>query len=169
MNVLSLFQPIKVFVFDIDGVLTNGQLLVTEDGGLLRSMNVKDGFALQWAIKKGYEIVVISGGDSTAAKFRLEKLGLKKVFINVANKVALLKQLMEEHQWQQESMLFMGDDVPDIECLQMCGLKTCPKDAVADIRSVCSYISPYNGGTGCVRDVVEKALKLHGNWPVVLQ
>lgn len=169
MNVLSLFQPIKVFVFDIDGVLTNGQLLVTEEGGLLRSMNVKDGFALQLAVKKGYEIVVISGGDSTAAKFRLEKLGLKKVFISVSDKEALLKQLMKEHSWAKEDMLYMGDDIPDIECLQLCGLQTCPKDAVSEIQSVCAYISPFNGGAGCVRDVIEKVMKLQGNWPAVAQ
>lgn len=169
MNVLSLFQPIKVFIFDIDGVLTNGQLLVTEEGGLLRSMNVKDGFALQLAIKKGYEIVVISGGDSSAAKYRLEKLGLRKVFISVGDKAALLQHLMQENNWQREEMLFMGDDIPDMECLQICGLQTCPKDAVSEIRSLCSYISPFEGGKGCVRDVLEKVMKLQGNWPEVAQ
>lgn len=167
MNVLALFQPIKVFVFDIDGVLTDGRLLVTEEGTLLRSMNVKDGFALQWAVSKGYELVIISGGNSKAAKNRLEKLGLKKVFISVPDKAELLTRLMKENGWKKEELLYMGDDLPDVEGLQECGLAACPADAVPEIRNLCAYISPYKGGRGCVRDVIEKVLKLQGNWPLL--
>lgn len=164
MNILSLFQPIKVFIFDADGVLTNGQLLLAEQG-MLRQMNVKDGFALQWAIKKGYEIVVISGGNSDPTKMRLEKLGLNKVFFGVEDKLSLLKQLMAENNWKKDEMLFMGDDLPDVHCLQFCGLASCPKDAAPEILEICDYVSPRNGGEGCVRDVMEKVLKLQGTWP----
>lgn len=165
MNILALFQPVKVFVFDIDGVLTNGQLLLSEDGAMLRSMNIKDGFALQWAIKHGYEIVVISGGRSEAAKCRLEKLGIEKVFIGVSDKLTLLNQLMAENNWAKESVLYMGDDIPDLDCLKAAGLATCPADAAPEVRKICPYISPDNGGQGAVRDVLEKVLKLQGHWP----
>lgn len=165
MNVLALFSPIKVFIFDIDGVLTDGRLLVTEDGTLLRSMNVKDGFALQWAARKGYQVVVISGGHSKAAKIRLEKLGLDKVFISVSDKADLLSRLMMENGWRKNEMLYMGDDLPDVDGLRLCGLATCPGDAVPEIKNRCAYVSPYNGGQGCVRDVIEKVLKLQGEWP----
>jgi len=164
MNILALFRSIRVFALDIDGVLTDGQLLVTETGGLLRRMNVKDGFALQWAVKQGYEVVVISGGNAEAVKIRLHKLGLSKVFIGVRDKAALLEQLMREHGWQKEEVLYMGDDIPDMDCLNLCGLPACPGDAVADIRARCTYVSPFEGGKGCVRDVMEKVLKLRGDW-----
>ncbi|HET8573996.1 MAG TPA: HAD-IIIA family hydrolase [Edaphocola sp.] len=165
MNILALFQPIKVFVFDIDGVLTDGQLLLSEDGAMLRSMNIKDGFALQWAVKQGYEIVIISGGRSEAAKCRLEKLGIEKVFIDVPDKPALLNQLMAANNWTKETVLYMGDDIPDLDCLKAAGLATCPADAVPEILNICPYISPNNGGRGAVRDVLEKALKIQGHWP----
>jgi len=164
MNVLALFQPVKVFVFDIDGVLTNGQLLLSEDGAMLRSMNIKDGFALQWAVKQGYEIVVISGGRSEAAKCRLEKLGIEKVFIGVSDKLTLLRQLMTDNNWPAESILYMGDDIPDLDCLKVVGLATCPADAAPEVLKICPYVSPVKGGQGAVRDVLEKVLKLQGHW-----
>lgn len=164
MNVLALFQPIKVFVFDIDGVLTNGQLLLSEDGAMLRSMNIKDGFALQWAVKQGYEIVIISGGRSEAAKHRLEKLGIEKVFIGVSDKITLLRQLMADNNWPKDSVLYMGDDIPDLDCLKSAGLASCPADAAPEVLKICPYISLYNGGQGAVRDVLEKVMKLQGHW-----
>lgn len=164
MNVLALFQPVKVFVFDIDGVLTNGQLLLSEDGAMLRSMNIKDGFALQWAVKQGYEIVVISGGRSEAAKCRLEKLGIEKVFIGVSDKLTLLRQLMTDNDWSIASILYMGDDIPDLDCLKAVGLATCPADAAPEVLKICPYVSPAKGGQGAVRDVLEKVLKLQGHW-----
>ena len=164
MNILAPLSTIKVFVFDIDGVLTNGQLLLQEDGSMLRSMNIKDGYALQLAVKNGYEIVVISGGKSSAAKIRLERLGLKDVFIAVENKPALLHDLVKERNWCFEELLYMGDDVPDLEVMQLCGFKACPKDAVSEVKNIADYISPVCGGQGCVRDVIEKTMKVQGKW-----
>lgn len=164
MNVLDLFNPIKVFVFDIDGVLTDGTLHVQESGELLRRMNIKDGYALQLAVKKGYKVWVISGGSSTAVKKRLEGLGVTEVHISVKDKVALLTQLATAAGVQAEQMLYMGDDMPDIAAMQYCGLRTCPADAVGELKQIAHYISPLTGGSGCVRDVIEKVMKINGHW-----
>lgn len=164
MNILDLFNPIKVFVFDIDGVLTDGMLHVQESGELLRRMNIKDGYALQLAVKKGYKVWVISGGHSTAVQQRLAKLGVSDVFISVKDKVALLRSLASEAGVQPEQMLYMGDDMPDIAAMQYCGLRTCPADAIGEIREIAHYISPLAGGFGCARDVIEKVMKINGHW-----
>ncbi len=164
MNVLELFEPIKVFVFDIDGVLTDGMLHVQEDGELLRRMNIKDGYALQLAIQKGYQVWVISGGKTTAAQRRLEKLGVEQVHVAVTDKVALLQRLIAEGGYSKEQLLYMGDDMPDLKAMQLCGLRTCPEDAVSDIKQTAQYISPLKGGSGCVRDVIEKVLRINGHW-----
>jgi 3-deoxy-D-manno-octulosonate 8-phosphate phosphatase (KDO 8-P phosphatase) len=166
MNVLSNFKPITTFVFDVDGVLTDGTILLPEDGQMLRSMNIKDGYALQLAIKQGYRVVIISGGTSNAVKERLFKLGVTDVFLPVANKKEKLLEYIAAHQLQPQHVLFMGDDIPDYTCMQWCGLPCCPADAVAEIKSIAHYISPIAGGKGCVRDVIEKVLKLNNHWPL---
>jgi 3-deoxy-D-manno-octulosonate 8-phosphate phosphatase (KDO 8-P phosphatase) len=164
MNVLALFEPIRVFVLDIDGVLTNGQLLLQEDGSMLRSMNIKDGYAIQLAMKQGYELLLLSGGRSEGARRRLERLGVEQVFIGVEDKARVLRKLMAEKGWNQEALLYMGDDMPDLEAMQLCGLRTAPADAIPEIRQVAQYLSPLAGGMGCVRDVIEKTLKIQGKW-----
>jgi 3-deoxy-D-manno-octulosonate 8-phosphate phosphatase (KDO 8-P phosphatase) len=164
MNVLELFEPVKVFVFDIDGVLTDGMLHVQEDGELLRRMNIKDGYALQLAVKKGYQVWVISGGKTIAAQKRLNKLGVTEVYVAVEDKIALLQQLVEKGGYSKEQLLYMGDDMPDLKAMMLCGLRTCPEDAVPDIRQIAHYISPAKGGSGCVRDVIEKVLRINGHW-----
>ena len=163
---LKFFKNIKTFVFDIDGVLTNGKLLIIQDGVMLREMNVRDGYALQLAIKKGYEIIIISGSYSAEAQIRLERLGITKIFMRIENKVQTLKDLMATFHLEQEGILYMGDDIPDYEVMQYCGLATCPADAAPEIKSISKYISPLKGGQGCVRDVIEKVLKLQNNWSV---
>lgn len=164
MNILELFEPIKVFVFDIDGVLTDGMLHVQEDGELLRRMNIKDGYALQLAIKKGYKVWVISGGKTEAAKNRLLKLGVTEVHVAIEDKLGLLRELIKAGGHRMEELLYMGDDMPDRDSMLVCGLRTCPADAVSDIRQIAHYISPLNGGAGCVRDVIEKVMKINGHW-----
>jgi 3-deoxy-D-manno-octulosonate 8-phosphate phosphatase (KDO 8-P phosphatase) len=163
---LKNFKNIKTFVFDIDGVLTNGKLLITHDGVMLREMNVRDGYALQLAIKKGYEIIIISGSFSAEAQIRLERLGINKIFMRIEDKVQTLKDLMATFHLEKEEILYMGDDIPDYEVMQYCGLAACPADAVPEIKSISKYISPLKGGQGCVRDVIEKVLKLQNNWSV---
>lgn len=164
MNVLELFAPIRTFVFDIDGVMTDGSLLVTETGDLLRSMNIRDGYATELAVKKGYNVWVISGGKQEAPAIRLRKLGVKETHIAVPDKKKLLLELFEKYQAEPAQALYMGDDIPDYAVMQICGLPTCPADAAPEIKSVAQYISPLNGGAGCVRDVIEKVLKLNGDW-----
>lgn len=164
MNILTQLQPIRTFVFDIDGVLTDGQVHVQMDGSLLRSMNIKDGYALQLAVKKGYTIIIISGGKSEGCKIRLERLGISAVYIGVSDKAALLKELVQEMDLSLDKALYMGDDMPDIEAMKMCGVSTCPADACVDIKMISHYQSQFNGGQGCVRDVLEKVLRLNDEW-----
>jgi len=161
---LDIFKNINVFVFDIDGVLTDGSLLVMDGGLMIRRMQVKDGYALQLAVKRGYSIFVISGGNSPQVKERLSKLGVEDIYMPVENKLKKLKELINKYQLQKEEILYMGDDIPDLEVMQYCGLACCPADAVSEIKTVSRYISPLKGGEGCVRDVIEKVMKLQGKW-----
>lgn len=164
MNILAQLKHIKAFVFDIDGVLTTGHILVLPNGVMARSMNTKDGYALQLAVKKGYPVIVISGGKSDDVVHRLNLLGINQVYMQVSNKWACLQQLIETLQLQPQEILFMGDDVPDIFCMQQVGVAACPSNAAIDVLKMSNYISPYQGGDGCVRDVIEKVLKLQNNW-----
>lgn len=166
MNVLELFTPIRTFVFDVDGVLTDGSLLILDDGQMARKMNVKDGYALQLAIKKGYRVVVISGAISLPVKERLEKLGVTDIFMEVTDKKAKLINYADQHGLEWERVLFMGDDIPDHEAMKLVGLPACPSDAVMEIKEIAQYISHLPGGSGCARDVIEKVLKLNGHWEI---
>ena len=161
---LEKFKAIKTFVFDVDGVLTEGSLLVLNDGQMARLMNIKDGYALQLAVKKGYRVVVISGGTSEAVKERLERLGINDCFLKVDNKKEKLTEYVAEHQLNWDEILFMGDDIPDYIPMQLTGLPCCPADAVVEIKQISHYISPVAGGKGCARDVIEKVLKLNDHW-----
>jgi 3-deoxy-D-manno-octulosonate 8-phosphate phosphatase (KDO 8-P phosphatase) len=160
---LDSFKNINSFVFDMDGVLTDGSLLVMNEG-MIRRMHVKDGYALQLAVKRGYTVMVISGGKSPQVKDRLAKLGVEHVYMPVEDKLEKLKEVMATQKLQKEHILYMGDDIPDIDVMRYCGLACCPADAVAEVKKISKYISPLNGGEGCVRDVIEKVMKLQGKW-----
>ncbi|MBU3715019.1 MAG: HAD-IIIA family hydrolase [Ferruginibacter sp.] len=164
MNLLQQFKPIKLFALDVDGVLTNGNLLLLSDGQMARTMNIRDGFALQLAVKKGYHFLIITGGKDTAVQNRLQKLGIKNVFLGVTDKSSVLLEYVQKNNLNKEEVLFMGDDLPDLKVMQMSGLPCCPADACPEIKAVSLYISSLNGGEGCVRDVIEKVLKLNGHW-----
>ncbi len=164
MNVLTNFKEINTFVLDVDGVLTDGSLLLLDDGQMARRMNIKDGYALQLAIKKGYHFLIISGGNSKAVKLRLQRLGVVEIFMNVTDKKAILLEYISKYDLKWEQVLYMGDDIPDMIPMQLAGLACCPADAVPEIKNISHYISPVNGGFGCVRDVVEKVLKLNNHW-----
>ncbi len=166
MNILSRFKLIKTFIFDMDGVLTDGSLMVEPNGNWIRRMNIKDGYAIQLAVKTGYKVAVISGSESTPVLERLRKLGVNDVFMNVHEKENFLKEYMLNNKILNEETLFMGDDIPDYGPLKIVGLPCCPADAVAEIKQICSYISPVRGGYGCGRDVIEKVLKLNDQWPL---
>ena len=164
MNVASLFHSITTFIFDMDGVLTDGTVWAFANGEQVRRMNIKDGFALQLAVKKKYRVVVISGSESEGAALRLQKLGIRDIFMNVSIKSQKLEEYMAENGLRKEEILFMGDDVPDIGVGAMAGICCAPSDAASDLRKHAAYISPYAGGNGCVRDIIEKVLKVRGHW-----
>lgn len=164
MHLLSRLKLIRTFIFDMDGVLTDGSLLIDTDNNWLRRMNVHDGYALQLAIKENFRIIVISGSDAPNVTDRLNKLGVTDVFMKVKNKVKFIKNLSIERNIPLNEILYMGDDIPDYFCMKMAGVAACPANAVSEIKEIASYISPYNGGTGCVRDVIEKVMKLNHKW-----
>jgi len=165
--VLADFKKIQCFVFDVDGVLTNGTLLIMPGGLMARTMNIKDGYAIQLAIKKGYKIWVISGGNSEEVKDRLNRLGVEDVFMKVSDKASLLKELAIINNVSLEQVLYMGDDMPDYECLQLVGLPTCPADAVNEIKSIAKYKAVAKGGEGCAREVIEMTLKQNDHWDLI--
>ena len=164
MNALALLKKVKLFVFDVDGVLTDGSVILFDNGEQARQMNIKDGYALQLAIKNGYEILIISGGNSSAVKTRLQKLGIQQIFLGVLDKKELLLKFITQHNFKTDEVLYMGDDVPDVLPMQHVGVACAPADAVAEVKSIAHYISPALGGKGCVRDVIEKVLKLNAHW-----
>jgi len=164
MSLLQLFRQVTTFVFDVDGVLTDGTLTVLPDGLMARKMNVKDGYALQLAVKRGYNVVIISGGASEEVTERLLKLGVKQVYMRVTDKVSVLDSFLSSQNIPWSGTLYMGDDIPDLEVMKKVGVACCPADAVAEIKEISAYISHLNGGFGCSRDVIEKVLKLRGHW-----
>ena len=157
-------KDIKAFILDVDGVLTNGGLIIYPDGKFLRQMNAKDGYAIKLAITKGYTIAVITGGREQNIKSRLEKLGVKEVFLGANNKLPILKQFMKKNNLTTQEVLYMGDDIPDLSVLRHVGFSCCPIDAAHDIKSICNYISNKKGGEGCVRDIIEQTLRLNNKW-----
>ncbi len=160
----ELFSQISTFIFDIDGVLTDGTILVLENGVQARRMHIKDGYALQLAVKKNYRVVIISGAAPSPVVDRLEKLGITEIHMSVKDKKQFIAQLAATDQLSLAGILYMGDDMPDIAAMSIVGLPTCPSDAVTEIKGAVKYISPVPGGLGCVRDVIEKVLKLRGDW-----
>ena len=164
MNFKERLQKVKCFVFDIDGVLTDGQLHILQDGTMLRNMNIKDGYALRQAFLKNYPIFIISGSNAEGVKQRLKNLGIEEVYLNCKDKLDQLSLLLIKHHLKYEDVLYMGDDIPDLEVMKKCGVATCPNDAVHQIKEVSIYISDYCGGKGAVRDVIEQTLKLHGHF-----
>ncbi|MBK7762361.1 MAG: 3-deoxy-D-manno-octulosonate 8-phosphate phosphatase [Bacteroidetes bacterium] len=163
-DILSQFKTIRHFIFDIDGVLTDGNLLISADGTLLRSMNIKDGYALQLAIKKGYSITIISGANGEAIQKRLLGLGLDDIHLGVSDKLEKFHEVTISNNLNLTHTLYMGDDMPDLEVMKKVALPCCPSDACTEIKSVSIFISPFTGGKGCVRDVIEKVLKLNQHW-----
>lgn len=157
-------KKIKAFILDVDGVLTDGNLLLTSDGEMIRTMNTKDGYAMQLAIKKGFIIAIITGGRDEMVKKRLNYLGITDVYLGARDKMEAFDDLKFSYNLKKEEMLYMGDDVPDLVVMKEVGLACCPQDAVPDVRMICEYISPFNGGEGCVRDILEQTMKVQGKW-----
>lgn len=164
MNVLEQFKKITTFIFDVDGVMTDGSIGIVPGLEYLRTMNTKDGFGLQLAVKKGYGVAVITGGFSSPVTERMNSLGITDVFQSVKNKLEVFERYIAEKNIAPQQVLYMGDDIPDFGVMQVVGLACCPADAVQDIKEIAHYISPLSGGKGCVREVIEKVLKLNDHW-----
>jgi 3-deoxy-D-manno-octulosonate 8-phosphate phosphatase (KDO 8-P phosphatase) len=164
MNVLAEFKKVTTFIFDIDGVLTDSTVLVLENGLQARRMNIKDGLGLQMAMKNGFKVVAISGSYSEPVIQRLKKLGIEEVRMSVIDKRNFVEDYIAENNLSWEEILYMADDLPDIALMKQVGLPCCPADAVPEILELSKYISPVNGGFGCVRDVIEKVLRVQDKW-----
>ncbi|WP_158795269.1 HAD family hydrolase [Pedobacter sp. L105] len=161
---LQKLKDITTFVFDVDGVLTSGDVLAAESGELLRTFNIKDGYALQLAVKKGYHVCIISGGSGQAMQKRFAGLGIPEVFLGVSDKVVVFNDYLERNHLSAAEVLYMGDDLPDFNVMKLVGIPTCPADASPEIKAISQYVSPFNGGKTAVRDVIEKVLKVQGRW-----
>lgn len=166
-NYKELLHHIRAFIFDIDGVLTNGIFQVGEDGKPIRTLNSKDGYAMQLAIKKGFTVAVISGGQCEGVKASLKRLGLTDIYMGASHKMDGWNDFLAVHEHTgltAKNVLYMGDDIPDYHLILEAGIGAAPANAVPEIREIAQYVSPKNGGEGCVRDVIEQTLKLQGNW-----
>jgi 3-deoxy-D-manno-octulosonate 8-phosphate phosphatase (KDO 8-P phosphatase) len=165
-NYKELLKHVSTFVFDYDGVLTDGTVILMSNGDALRTANVKDGYAMQLAIKNGYRVAIISGGYSESMVRRCEALKIKDVFLGVDNKIEVFKKYIIENKLNPAEVLFMGDDIPDYEIMQLAGVATCPADAAEEIKAISRYISHQRGGHGSVRDVIEQVMKIQGKWMI---
>ena len=157
-------QKIKALAFDVDGVLSLQTVSMQPDGMPQRTVNIKDGYALQLAVKSGLKVAIITGAKVASVRKRYEGLGIQDVYIGCSRKIDTYQQFLDKHGLKDEEVLYMGDDIPDYEILKCCGLPCCPADAAPEIRSVCTYVSPISGGYGCVRDVIEQVLSAQGKW-----
>ncbi len=164
MNYKEKLKHINTFIFDYDGVLTDGTVYPSVDGEMMRTANVKDGYALQLAVKKGYNVAIISGGKSESMTQRLKALNIQDVHLGVKNKMEVFHKYMKEKSLEKEQVLYMGDDIPDYHIMQEVGVATCPEDAVEEIKSISDYISHKEGGKGAVRDIIQQVLKVQGKW-----
>ena len=163
-NLKAKLKNISAFMLDVDGVLTDGMVTTLPDGDQVRRMNIKDGYALQHAVKKGYHISIISGGKSESVRLRLNTLGITEVNLACKNKMEVFENLKSTFNLEKENILYMGDDIPDYKVMQQVGFAACPSDAADEIKGISDYISPKKGGEGCVRDLIEQVLRLQGNW-----
>ncbi|AOW16440.1 3-deoxy-D-manno-octulosonate 8-phosphate phosphatase [Polaribacter vadi] len=160
----QLLPKINTFIFDVDGVLTNGMLTIMPDGELVRHMNVKDGYAMKIALNKGFKVCIISGGTNKAVKSRLAALGILDIYLGAHDKIKQYNELVEKYNLKPENVLYMGDDIPDIPVMQKVGLASCPNDAVPEVQQISKYISYKKGGEGCVRDIIEQVMRVQGKW-----
>ncbi len=160
----EIMNTIDTFIFDVDGVLTDSSVHVSQNGEMLRVMNIRDGFAMKAAIESGYNVCIISGGNNEGVRIRLRNLGITDIHLASPNKVETFKEYTELYNIKPENVLYMGDDIPDYHVMQLVGLPSCPQDAVAEIKAISKYISHKNGGRGAVREVIEQVMKVQGKW-----
>ena len=163
-NYKDKLHKIKAFVFDFDGVLTDGSVWTYGDKETVRAGNSKDGYAIQYAVKKGYTIAIISGATTLSINNRMEALGVSQIYTGCANKIETFRSFLDSNGLKQDEVVCMGDDIPDYEMMQSAGVAACPHDAAIEIQEISDYISPFVGGRGCVRDIIEQTMRLQGTW-----
>lgn len=163
-NYRTKLKDISTFIFDFDGVLSDGKIYVQPDGDMMRATDVKDGYALQYALRKGYHVAVISGGYSESMRLRYRDFHGMDIYLKVRDKVEAFKEYLKRYNLTPEEVMFVGDDIPDYKVMMMAGLKCCPANAAREIRDMADYVSACDGGRGCVRDVIEQTLKAQGKW-----
>lgn len=160
----EIMNNITSFIFDVDGVLTDGSVLVTNEGEMLRTMHIRDGYAMKAAIESGYNVCIISGGSNEGVRIRLNNLGIKGIYLGTPDKVATFNEYTNIYNITPEQVLYMGDDIPDYHVMKLVGLAACPQDASPEIKEISGYISHKNGGKGAVRDVIEQVMRVQGKW-----
>ena len=163
MNYKAKLKDITTFIFDVDGVLTDGKVYLLKEE-VVRALNSKDGYALQYASKNYYDIFIITGGYSEDLKKRLIDLGIKDVFLRSSKKIDVYNGIKEKYSIEDKQVLYMGDDIPDIPVLKIAGVSCCPQDAAIDVKEIVDYHSPLDGGKGCVREIIEQTLRVQGTW-----
>ncbi len=163
-NYKTLLPAVRAFVFDVDGVFTDGTVQITTSGELLRTMSVKDGYAVKQAVEAGYKICVITGGTNPGVEKRLAGLGVTDIHLGIHDKIKVLDDFIAKNDIAADSIAYMGDDLPDIEAMRKVGVASCPNNAVAEIKAISDYVSHRNGGDGCVRDLIEQVMRVQDKW-----
>ncbi len=157
-------KAVKAIIFDVDGVLSTNTIQMSPDGMPVRTVNIKDGYAIQLAIKMGLRLAIISGGTDKGVEERYRKLGMKDIFMSCSTKIEVFRKYLADNGLTAEKVIYVGDDIPDYEVMQMAGCPCCPADACSDIKEISTYISPYKGGEGCARDIIEQVMRAQGHW-----
>ena len=157
-------RKIRGFIFDVDGVLSKDVIPLHPNGDPMRTVNIKDGYALQIAVKKGYQVAIITGGYTDSVKMRFERLGVKYIYMRSSVKMKDYIDFMNRTGLKPEEVLYAGDDIPDYEVMKLVGLPVAPADAASEIKDISLYISSKNGGEGIARDVIEQTMKTQGTW-----
>ncbi len=160
----EIMNDISTFIFDVDGVLTDGSVFITSDGEMQRTMNIRDGYAMKAAVESGYHVCIISGGSNEGVRIRLRNLGITDIHLGTPDKVETFDEYTDIYNIKPEQVLYMGDDIPDYHVMKLVGLPACPQDACPEIKGISKYISHKQGGKGAVRDVIEQVMKVQGKW-----
>ena len=155
---------VEAMIFDVDGVMTDGGIIPTADGDFIRRYNAKDGYAMASALREGLKICIISGGRGEMLRRRLEMLGVTRMYLNCMDKTAALNEFLADNNINPENVIYMGDDIPDLECMRMVGIPVCPADAAMEVVEASRYISEFNGGHGAVRDIIEQVMRAQDKW-----
>ena len=163
-NYKSILKNIKTLIFDVDGVFTDNRVILFPGMEPVRTFSARDGYAIQYAMKKGLQLAIITGGKSESVLDRLQESGIEHVYTSIKNKEKKLDEFIAETNSDPENILYMGDDIPDLRVMLKVGLACCPQDAVNEVKNICNYVSPIKGGQGCVRDIIEQTLKVQGKW-----